>query len=280
MSGEPQTVLINTCAPDVVVERYLPLAPVDLLDIPVEDPDLDLDFLGQRSVFTHHDADRSPLVGAANIISFAGAVSSFDTASDVNLGRPIGAEILEDVIMTSPSGKSDLHETPLSVVSVASAPALSGSAGGVASKLKRVADRASNLQKITTATVAKSKKIAKTPKVSAKQKLQVKKPATKQQPKIVAFCPLPTNEEEKLGENPTGKRPKKGERTYYQNFDFYFKRTSFRTMALYFKTAYKPFFDKWNNSTSKKRAPTILDSLVKFTDQEFPGLLKGLSEKA
>ena len=32
---------------------------------------------------------------------------------------------------------------------------------------------------------------------------------------------------------------------YYMNFDFYFKRTSFRTMTLYFKTAFKPFFEKW-----------------------------------
>jgi len=30
---------------------------------------------------------------------------------------------------------------------------------------------------------------------------------------------------------------------YYQNFDFYFKRTSFRQMTLYFKTQYKPFYE-------------------------------------
>jgi len=40
------------------------------------------------------------------------------------------------------------------------------------------------------------------------------------------------------------KRPKKGERNYYENFDFFFKRTTFRTMTLYFKLAFKPFFDK------------------------------------
>lgn len=32
---------------------------------------------------------------------------------------------------------------------------------------------------------------------------------------------------------------------YYMNFDFYFKRTSFRTMTVFFKNAYKPFFEKW-----------------------------------
>ena len=43
----------------------------------------------------------------------------------------------------------------------------------------------------------------------------------------------------------SGQAAGSGEQKYYQNFDFYFKRTSFRTMTLYFKTAYKPFFEDW-----------------------------------
>ena len=57
------------------------------------------------------------------------------------------------------------------------------------------------------------------------------------------------------------KRPKKGDRNYYQNFDFFFKRSCFRTMALYFKLAYKPFFDKWKANKNKS---SVMDSLVAF----------------
>ena len=32
---------------------------------------------------------------------------------------------------------------------------------------------------------------------------------------------------------------------YYTNFDFFYKRTSFRTMALFFKTAFAPYLEKW-----------------------------------
>ena len=66
------------------------------------------------------------------------------------------------------------------------------------------------------------------------------------------------------------KRPKKGDRNYYQNFDFFFKRSCFRTMALYFKLAYKPFFDKWKANKNKS---SVMDSLVAFVQLEFPGLL-------
>lgn len=38
---------------------------------------------------------------------------------------------------------------------------------------------------------------------------------------------------------------------YYMNFDFYFKRTSFRTMTLYFKTAFKPYFERWKTDRKK-----------------------------
>lgn len=34
---------------------------------------------------------------------------------------------------------------------------------------------------------------------------------------------------------------------YYMNFDFYFKRTSFRTMTLYFKIVFKPYFEAWKS---------------------------------
>ena len=74
------------------------------------------------------------------------------------------------------------------------------------------------------------------------------------------------------------RKPKKGERTYYQNFDFYFKRTCFRTMSNYFKTAYMPLFETWKKQSKKKT--TVMQTLIDFSNLEFPGLLSNLSEEA
>ena len=38
----------------------------------------------------------------------------------------------------------------------------------------------------------------------------------------------------------------------YMKFDFFFKRTCFRTMTLYFKTAFKPFFDQCRSKRKKQ----------------------------
>lgn len=72
------------------------------------------------------------------------------------------------------------------------------------------------------------------------------------------------------------KRPKKGDKNYYQNFDFFFKRSCFRTMALYYKLAYKPFFDKWK--AGKNKSSVFEESLIAFVQLEFPGLLDKLGE--
>jgi hypothetical protein len=54
------------------------------------------------------------------------------------------------------------------------------------------------------------------------------------------------------------------------NFDFYFKRTCFRTMTLYYKTIFKPFFEAWK--TKRNQSKPINDILIQFTDQNHPGL--------
>ena len=72
-------------------------------------------------------------------------------------------------------------------------------------------------------------------------------------------------------------KSQQGELKYYQNFDFYFKRTSFRTMTLYFKTQYKPFYEQWK---AQKKTTSVLPSLAEFVNQEFKGLLPQLTEKA
>lgn len=46
-------------------------------------------------------------------------------------------------------------------------------------------------------------------------------------------------------------------------------------MTLYFKTAYKPFFEEWK---AQKGTPSVFPSLMDFTKHEFPGLLDGLSK--
>ena len=48
-------------------------------------------------------------------------------------------------------------------------------------------------------------------------------------------------------------------------------------MTLYFKTAYKPYYERWR---SQKKNPSVVPSLVDFANEEFPGLLASLQEKA
>jgi len=62
---------------------------------------------------------------------------------------------------------------------------------------------------------------------------------------------------------------------YYTNFDFYFKRTSFRTMTLYFKTAFKSYFEAWK--AQRQREP-VTECLARFCHDAFPGLLESLKE--
>ena len=108
--------------------------------------------------------------------------------------------------------------------------------------------------------------------MSAQRKSKIQK----KKPNIIEFNPNQQNTKVNSADK-NAKRPKKGERNYYQNFDFFFKRTCFRTMTLFFKLAYKPFFDQWK--ANKKRS-SVVDSLINFAKKEFPGLLDTLSEKA
>lgn len=64
------------------------------------------------------------------------------------------------------------------------------------------------------------------------------------------------------------------EQKHYSNFDFYFKRTSFRTMTLYFKTAFKPYFEKWR---AQKKPQPVANALLDFAKREFPALVENLS---
>lgn len=57
-------------------------------------------------------------------------------------------------------------------------------------------------------------------------------------------------------------KPKEVASKEYMKFDFYFKRTCFRTMTLYFKTAFKPFFDQCR---SKRKKQPVSEYIAKYT---------------
>lgn len=56
----------------------------------------------------------------------------------------------------------------------------------------------------------------------------------------------------------------------YMKFDFYFKRTCFRTMTLFFKISFKPYFDLCR---SKRKKQPISDFIQKYVTECQPGLL-------
>lgn len=49
---------------------------------------------------------------------------------------------------------------------------------------------------------------------------------------------------------------------YYTNFDFFYKRTCFRIMTLFYKINFKPFLDKWQNK--KKGNLSVMPLLEEF----------------
>lgn len=48
-------------------------------------------------------------------------------------------------------------------------------------------------------------------------------------------------------------------------------------MTLFFKLAYKPYFDKWK---ANKKKYSVVESLISFAKDKFPGLMDTLGEKA
>ena len=48
-------------------------------------------------------------------------------------------------------------------------------------------------------------------------------------------------------------------------FDFYFKRTCFRTMTLYYKTALKPFFEKCRSRRKKQPFSSLIEAALAET---------------
>jgi hypothetical protein len=66
---------------------------------------------------------------------------------------------------------------------------------------------------------------------------------------------------------------------YYMNFDFYYKRTCFRTMTYFYKYKFSPFFEKHKNRTGGLRSD-ISNILREFTQEMQPTLLTALGDQA
>ena len=61
----------------------------------------------------------------------------------------------------------------------------------------------------------------------------------------------------------------------YMKFDFYFKRTCFRTMTLYFKTIFKPYF---NRCKDFKTNESVLEVVRIFSQEYQPNLMDQLDK--
>ena len=61
----------------------------------------------------------------------------------------------------------------------------------------------------------------------------------------------------------------------YQNFEFFYSRTTFRTMTNFFKTNFKPYFDAYQR---QKDLP-IAHFMQQFANEYMPGLLSSMSKQ-
>lgn len=87
----------------------------------------------------------------------------------------------------------------------------------------------------------------------------------------------------KLGTQPTtkqGKAKKSGKterpKKVYQNFEFFYSRTTFRTMTNFFKTNFKAYGD----AHARNKDQPITDYLQQFADEYMPGLLSSMPKSA
>lgn len=58
----------------------------------------------------------------------------------------------------------------------------------------------------------------------------------------------------------------------YMKFDFYYKRTCFRSMALFYRTLYKPFQD----TKAHRTAAQVTNSIQRCFQKCLPGLMEAL----
>jgi hypothetical protein len=62
-------------------------------------------------------------------------------------------------------------------------------------------------------------------------------------------------------------------------FDFYFKRTCFRTMTLYYKTALKPFFEKCRSRRKKQPFSSLIEAALAETHPQLLTTMANQNQK-
>ena len=68
----------------------------------------------------------------------------------------------------------------------------------------------------------------------------------------------------------TAKPKRKVREKDFMKFDFFFKRTCFRTMTLYYKTIFKPYFSQCKNL---KNNESVLEVVRDFAQEYQPNLM-------
>ena len=58
----------------------------------------------------------------------------------------------------------------------------------------------------------------------------------------------------------------KGSEKYYKKFDFFYRRTAFRSMTEFYKGLFKPILDKWREGERKSTKNFVLAYLWKQSE--------------
>lgn len=58
---------------------------------------------------------------------------------------------------------------------------------------------------------------------------------------------------------------------YYKKFDFFYRRTAFRSMTEFYKGLFKPNLDKWREGERKSTKNFVLNYLWKKSELEYRG---------
>ena len=56
---------------------------------------------------------------------------------------------------------------------------------------------------------------------------------------------------------------------YYKKFDFFYRRTAFRTMNEFYKTLFKPNLDKWREGERKSAKNFVINHPGRKNNSEF-----------
>jgi hypothetical protein len=71
--------------------------------------------------------------------------------------------------------------------------------------------------------------------------------------------------------DPTDPSAKERNEKYYKKFDFFYRRTAFRSMTEFYKGLFKPNLDKWREGERKSTKNFVLNYLWKKSELEYRG---------